>query len=799
MATIKTKLEASGVSTYQQQMRQASGAVRAMSAELKTAEAQYQATGDQAAYLAEKSSILEKQLEEQKKAVAAAEKALEQVKKQYGENSAQANTWRTKLAQAKTALIQTETAIRSTDAAMDALGKDDLSGVTDGLSDVSEGAKTAKESTDALGTSVESISTKLDIETVTKGLSSITSAMEGVISKAASMGKAIWDASTDAAAWADATRDAAIQANMSTTEYQRLGYAAQFFGTSVEAVTGFQAKMNTAIGKAEDGLIAVGDQFITTTEWVKNSEGAYERQTRSWSDVMFEAIDALGMISDETERDIQAQALFGKSYKELSGIISAGREEWDRRYDEAPVVSEDTVNSLADTADAIKEMDSKLQVFKMELLNTLSPSIKTIAEAVGTLADNLTKFIQSEEGQKLLQELGQSINDIVASLTGEVDFASIVNTAKDAINGLNDAFKWLAEPENKNNVVGAITAIGAAFFGLKALTAGLNLTNTILSLRNLAGLSNAGVTPGTATGTPATPIANAAGSGTGLTDGVIMAPNGVSTWLTKIALAGAAAGLSETYAQHGQASGLFGWFRSKELGTMPTTEDVVASLSAKTGIAPYADDVIQQAGDIVDKKRQIERTADMMDAVSDMLDAIIDFRDVDETDVEGAYKLLDTLTGSGDVMKNLSDETRDLVKKYFDEDSGFGAGGPAQYSDALDLIQKIETDLNNAWDEYVEGGKTVGAGMAEGIEESTPLAVAAAARLATQVGGILAGPLAIMGGAGSTVGGGARAYNATTSLYIGNYNQNGGGDVNALAAAMAASQRQLRRGFGGRV
>lgn len=191
MATIKTQLEASGVSKFQQQMRQASGAVKAMGAELKVAEAAYQQTGDQAAFLAEKSSILKQQLEEQKKAVSAAEKALEQVKKQYGENSTQANAWRTKLAQARATLIQTETAIRNTDAAMDALGKDDVSGVADGLEDVDKKAQGAKKSADDLGESVGNIDQKLDVQAITGAIDKITSGFDRVIQKAAQMGKAI--------------------------------------------------------------------------------------------------------------------------------------------------------------------------------------------------------------------------------------------------------------------------------------------------------------------------------------------------------------------------------------------------------------------------------------------------------------------------------------------------------------------------------------------------------------------------------------------------------------------------------
>ena len=63
MATIKTKLEASGVSSYRSQMTAASKAVKTLGAELRQAEAEYKATGDQAAYMAQKSGMNELQTE----------------------------------------------------------------------------------------------------------------------------------------------------------------------------------------------------------------------------------------------------------------------------------------------------------------------------------------------------------------------------------------------------------------------------------------------------------------------------------------------------------------------------------------------------------------------------------------------------------------------------------------------------------------------------------------------------------------------------------------------------------------
>ena len=106
---IKTRVVLEGEQQFRQAMTNSANAVKALNAEEKAAEAQFKATGDAQALNAEKSRILNEKLEEQKKAVEAAQKAVKQLTEQgFEKNSRVMQQWRTKLANAQTALANTE-------------------------------------------------------------------------------------------------------------------------------------------------------------------------------------------------------------------------------------------------------------------------------------------------------------------------------------------------------------------------------------------------------------------------------------------------------------------------------------------------------------------------------------------------------------------------------------------------------------------------------------------------------------------------------------------------------------------
>lgn len=796
MAVIKTQLEASGVSAYRQQMTQASSAVKAMGAELKVCEASFEQTGNQMKYLGEKSIILKQQLEEQRKAVAAAEKALETVKKQYGENSRQVMEWRQKLAQARASVIQTETAIRNTDAALDALSKDDVSGVAQDLGDVGEEAKKADTATDDLAESVGGIAGKLDRESIIKGLDAIANAMQSVLTHAWNLGKALWQVSVDAATWGDETRDAANAAVLTTTRYQQAGYAAQFFGTSIEGLTAAQPKLVQAIKGAENGVLQIGDTLVNTMEWASDGKGGFIRQERSWLDVMLDSLDALGDVESEFEREGIAMQLFGKSYRDYMGIMSSGTDAFRRKMGDAPVVGEDSVNNLADAADEVKDMNAALETLKLDVLAALAPDIELIAKAVGDLARQFDAFLKTEQGQKLLTDLSTAIQGIVDNLTKNVDFNSVVQTATSVIEGINEALGWLAE--NQFDVVGAIEAIAGAIVLLRTASVGLTLANSIFSLKGLLG-GKGGTPTGSPTGTPTvTPTGGAdmpfGTLGTGIMSAAVVAMGAINVSNandTISKLDGEADAIRNVAEATGQAVGAY--------------DDLI-----KIGTGALESKIIGQGifGPIWGENHTAEREA-LKAFQAAGLEGVLSpdtYAELMATDASGASnrslvkKITEELAAAAPEIEQAGEDT---VSGYA---QGMETAMPEVTAAAesmagrpLNIITEV-LDMHSPSRVMADLGAMAGLGFANGLAGMSGAVSAAASALAAAATGTINGALAsIGGGVMRGIGGGARNYSANSNLYIGTYNQQTTGDVSTLANAMAHAQQQMRKAFGGRV
>lgn len=880
MAEIAAKIKVEGLAEFRSAMTQASAAVKQSTAEEKKAEAQYKETGDAAAYAQQKTQALTEKLKAQEKQVEAARKACAALEKAgVAPDDKRLVEWKTKLANAEAEMSKTKTALRD---------------VGQGMDDVGSKAKQA-------GTDIADISKKLDRKTLIEGLNAVSDTMEGVIRRAWQMGQAIWNASTDAANWADSTRDAARAAEMTSEEYQRMSYACQFFGLQVSDLTGKEAKLTQAMD--EQGRIAVGDWAVDTIDRVTG-------QKRNFSNVLMDIIDGLGQIEDPVRRDQEAMRLFGKSYASMRGLIEDGQEAWQQRYNEAPIVREETVDALADTADVLKTMDAQLETLKMEVLTALSPSIKTIAEAISELAKSFTEFLQTEEGQQLLKDMGTALENIVTALTGDVDFAGIVQTAANALSTLNDGLTWISK--HGNEIRDVVVGLGIAFGGLKLTSFGLNVANTVSSLTHLLGhgVSSGSGTAGSAANAVGRNAARAA-AGSGLAGKLGGVASGVGSFLLdalpvagmSTAVIGAAllpAWLETRHDREERQAELDSRVAQAETDAAQIGDSAQAALDivhltaqamGNTGRLDISGLEIQ--GDLAEEASALETLAgmdtegiltgrqrlllahgagltnagrhelldsamltaaesitggretysgDVMSDVSDTLDAIMEIREALE-DEPGSlgngspmFDLIDQIVENEGVMSQLSDNTKDLLGAWY---SG-GNESPTAFSDAADLLEVIENELNDAWDDYVSDGRNVGEGVAQGIRESTPAAVAEAVAMANSIHAAVRrtleinSPSRVMAGLGQFAGMGlaegidrsiaqveasatrmARAaenpvagaagnvYNGGSTVnnhyfHVGTYNQNTASDLNALARQVIGIQRGERQGYGQR-
>ena len=201
------------------------------------------------------------------------------------------------------------------------------------------------------------------------------------------------------AATSDELVETAEKIGITTTRLQELNYIADQTGTGVDTMQGSMAKMTKSLADATKKGTPAADAFKKLGVSVTDSNG----QLRDGTDVYFDAIAALGGISNETERDILAMQLFGKSAMELNPLINLGADGLQAMSDQAhalgAVMGEETVTGMANLNDQI----GGLKAGFMGLVGTLVAGFLPVAQQlvawiqdsmIPWLQDNLPKAIQ---------------------------------------------------------------------------------------------------------------------------------------------------------------------------------------------------------------------------------------------------------------------------------------------------------------------------------------------------------------------------------------------------------------------
>lgn len=145
---------------------------------------------------------------------------------------------------------------------------------------------------------------------------------------------------------------------MSTDSLQAYQYAAELVDTSLETLTGSMAKNVRSMSSARGGTGKAADAYKALGVSVTDANG----NLRDSETVYWEAIDALGNVSNETERDALAMQLFGKSAQELNPLIAQGSEGIAKLTDEAKrmgaVMSQESLEALGKFDDSMQRLKS---------------------------------------------------------------------------------------------------------------------------------------------------------------------------------------------------------------------------------------------------------------------------------------------------------------------------------------------------------------------------------------------------------------------------------------------------------
>lgn len=413
--SVTTKLEVE-YSQFKKGLAEAAASVSMLDAELKKNEAQFKANGDAEKYMADKADLLNQKLKAQQNAAKQAEQMfLNLAKRGVSPTSVEYQRMATKM-------INAQAAVASTQAELNKLNEKQTS---------------AAKSAGDLATNVEKIGKNVSLQTLTDGLSKVTNGMEKAYRTAVRFGRAVVRSAMDATGWADDVTTRAVQYGVDAETIQKMDMVAAYIDTDV------------------DTIISAKDRLSKNKDKVSELLGI-STDGRTVDDVFWEAGEAIKNLGEGFDQNDYAMQIFGRGWRELLPLISAGREQYEALMESQNVLSNEQVEKLREADDAFQSIQQEVANLKREFW----------ANNAGTVIE-------------LLQWVVDHKDAVVAALTAIAGAFAALKTAETAANIIKivNGLKGLTTDKAAETVATNVT--NAATGGTETGKFGGNLLNGI--------------------------------------------------------------------------------------------------------------------------------------------------------------------------------------------------------------------------------------------------------------------------------------------------------------------------------
>lgn len=265
-------------------------------------------------------------------------------------------------------------------------------------------------------------------------------AIQAAIDGLKKLGGAMRDAVTDSAAFADEVNTMAEQTHLSTDTIQELYYATDLMDVPVETVSKSLTKLTNSMADATVEGSDASKKFEEMGISVTNADGSM----RDAESVFYEAIDYLGGIQNEAERDAAAYDLFGRSSKELNSLIALGADGFAdlkaEAHDAGAVLDGDALGALKDTQDAMDRMDQAVMVVQRNFATALAPAVSAVGEAFAQMSADA-------DWSDLFSELGAAVADVLPDLISmaKTIFPALINIIRQLMPTISQIISYLPQ------------------------------------------------------------------------------------------------------------------------------------------------------------------------------------------------------------------------------------------------------------------------------------------------------------------------------------------------------------------
>lgn len=412
------------ISGFVNGVRDSQNVMKGLNAEMKAAEAEFKATGDAEQLTANKTRILNDQLNTQKSIVDQAKSALKAMK---------------------------EAGIDPTDAAYQRLNVQMLNAQA-GMNEAQAALNGLGASAQAAGVNLEDIGKNVAWDNVTEGLNKLTEKLESAAKLALKVGKAVAKSAMDSTQWADDILTRSTQYGIDAETLQRMENVADYIDTDV------------------DTILTARDKLARNRESLGELLGI-DSNGKSVDEVFWEAGEAIMNLGNEFDKTEISQKLFGRSWRELIPLFTAGREEYESMMESQNVLTNEQIENLGKADDAFKSIQHEWERMKNEFWSNNAETITGLLQWILDNADGVKIALGVIAGGFGLLKVGEFAANISQIVNG-LKSLGIIKSGAEAAVGLAGK---------------AATTIGSGISAVQAITGGAAVPAAALLAGGYAG------------------------------------------------------------------------------------------------------------------------------------------------------------------------------------------------------------------------------------------------------------------------------------------------------------------------
>ena len=390
----------------QQALKDVNRESKDLNTELRQVERLLRLDPGNATLAAQRMQILGEQSENAAERLRILSDAQEEVNQQFqrGEiDESKYNAFNREVERAQANLDQLRNAAQEADEEVEDLGEE--------VEESGDDAKEASGKFDGLGAAIGAVGGKVGEFAVGLGKLSldVTIASIKALTVAATGAATAMFASAKAnAEYVDNVNTLSAQTGIASKTLQEWDYAMKYIDVEVEVMTKSMAKLTKNIGAADNGSKSLNAVFEQLGVTYKDTNGNLKDNEEVFADL----ITALGKVENETQRDVLAMTLFGKSAQDLNPLISAGGDELKRLSEEANqlgyVLSDEANYTLQQFDDTMQKVTSQME---------------GLVRAFGTFSAGVFNGV--------MEDISNTMNDLSTKVNRKTDEINKINKIKD--------------------------------------------------------------------------------------------------------------------------------------------------------------------------------------------------------------------------------------------------------------------------------------------------------------------------------------------------------------------------------